>query len=142
MSGRRVSRRDAASGGIAMLVLAATAAGSAQAAELDGELLSSAAEWRRLVAQDKATWRSLEDEETAAGQAYWDEAAASGGIWDRIHDAAERVMARPATTPEGIRAKASVLQQMLREHQIEEGCANEEIRVALSLVSDIMGRVG
>ena len=40
MTARHVGRRDAAAGGIAMLVLAAAAAGSAKAAELDGPLLA------------------------------------------------------------------------------------------------------
>jgi hypothetical protein len=126
-----------------MLVLAAAAAGTDKAQELDGELLSSVSEWHRLVTQDKATWDGLKDEETAVGQAYWDEADADGGIWDRIHDAAERIMTLPARTPEGIRGKASVLRRMLLDHheeQLDEDCADEEIRVAFSLVSDILGR--
>ena len=101
MSGRHVGRRSAAAGGVAMLVLAATAAGSAKAAELDGELLSSAAEYHRLVAQDKAVWDSLKDAETGVGQVYWNEADAEGGIWDRTKEATARVMALRATTPRG-----------------------------------------
>ncbi len=69
MSGRHVGRRNAAAGGVAMLILAAAAAGSAKAAELDGELLSSVAEYHRLVAQDKAAWDRLKDAETASGAA-------------------------------------------------------------------------
>jgi hypothetical protein len=45
-------QRDIAAGGLAMLVLAAAAAGSANAEELDSELLRAAADFQRLRAED------------------------------------------------------------------------------------------
>jgi hypothetical protein len=113
------------------------------AAELDAELLSSAAEYNRLKDQDRETWGILRNEDDDVGQAYWDEAAAEGGIWDRTDGAAKQVIALPAATPEGIHAKASVLKRMLtqfHQEQINEGCAEEEIALSWSLVCDILGR--
>jgi hypothetical protein len=109
----------------------------------DGALLSSAAEYNRLFDQDKAAWDSLEEADRAAEEAYGDEADAVGGVWQRMHEDAGRVITLPATTPEGIRAKASVLKRMLLEHyelELEKGSANEEIKVAWSLAMDIVGR--
>jgi hypothetical protein len=65
------------------------------------------------------------------------------GLWIRIGGAVQRVADLPATTSEGLRAKATVLEEMIRQQhstQLEEGCEDEEIMVALSLVRDVLGR--
>jgi hypothetical protein len=121
----------------------ATAAGRKEAAELDGELIASADEYHRLVAQDRAARANVRNEGVEAEQNYCDEAEAESGIWNRINDATDRVIMLPAATPEGLRAKASVLEQMMVEQhgeQIDEGRLDEDVALAWSLVCDITGR--
>jgi hypothetical protein len=141
---RNPSRRDIAAGGIAMLVLAAAAAGVDKAEELDGELLQAAADFHRLRAKDKAAWATL-PRDAAVERARWDWCNSEEGDWTLTDAATRRVSDLPARTPEGLRAKARVAQALLLEHHgslIEEDAADEEIAVAMSLVQDILGRAG
>ena len=141
MTARQVGCRDAAAGGLAMLVLAAAAAGSAKAAELDGELLQAAADFHRLRAADKAAWAALPGDKTLEDER-WDWCNSEEGDWTLVDAACERVRQLPARTPEGLRAKAGVAQALLFEHHkpaIEEGCEDEEVAVAMSLCRDILG---
>jgi hypothetical protein len=92
--------------------------------------------------EDKAFWKATKDD---PGNKHADASNAPDGLWTRIGVAIQRVSNLIAATPEGLRAKASVLEEIIRqEHrrQLEEGCEDEEIMVALSLVRDLLGRAG
>jgi hypothetical protein len=124
-----------------MLVLAAAAAGSAKAQELDGELLQAAADFHRLRAKDRAAWSALPNIK-AWEEARWDWCNSEEGDWTLIDAAIDRIKELPARTPEGVRAKAGVAQALLFENNkpsIEEGCEDEEVAVAMSLCRDILG---
>ncbi len=112
-----------------------------KAQELDGQLIGAAADFHRLRAESKAFWSGSEALGREAEERMWDDCDA--GLW-RLTDGAMALVAKlPARTPEGLRAKASVAQALFLEHhggQIEEGCEDEEIKVSLSLVRDILGR--
>ena len=90
MTARQVGRRDAAAGRLAMLVLAAAAAGSAKAEELDGELLQAAADFYRLGAEDRAAWAALPNIK-AWEEARWDWCNSEEGAWTLIDAARDRV---------------------------------------------------
>jgi hypothetical protein len=110
--------------------------------ESDGELLAAAADFHRMRAEDKAFWKVTKDD---PGNKHADAFNAPDGLWVRTSGAVQRVSDLAAATPEELRAKASVLEDLIREHhgrQLEEGCEDEEIMVALSLVRDVLGRTG
>ena len=140
MSGHRGVGRRGLIGGASMLILVAAEAGVAKAEELDGELLQAAADFHRLRAQDKAFWKTLSDD---PGNVIWDQHNAPDGRWTRIDEAADRVAELPAKTPEGLRAKATVVEALMIEHhgeQLEEGCEDEQVRLAMSLACDVLGK--
>jgi hypothetical protein len=125
MSGRHVGRRDAAAGGIAMLVLAAAAAGSTKAAEWDGALLTLCNE----ACDIHAGSARIEDDYESNGLPIPYETV----IWPRTarwHDLCATIVDTPARTPEGMRAKARVLADVI---------ALDEPMVA-SLCADLLGR--
>ena len=125
MSGRHVGRRAVAGSGVAMLVLAAAAAGQAKADELDGELLALCNE----ACDIHANSVRIEDDYEAQGLPIPYEAL----IWPetaRWHALCAEIAETPARTPEGMRAKARVLADVT---------ALEEPLVA-SLCSDLLGR--
>jgi hypothetical protein len=135
MSGRSVSRRDAAAGGLAMLVLAAAAAGQAKAQELDGELLAISQEFHENRIEIDAIW---DDEMPEDGTP---EARRSSILIDRYEEIRERLAELPARTPEGIRAKARVI---LAEFVGEDGkeypnSHDPRGALALSLARDVLG---
>jgi hypothetical protein len=104
MTGRRVGRRSATAGGFAMLVLAASAAGSAKAEELDGKLIRLCNEGCDIHAGSVR----IELEHEARGL----EAPFETVIWPRTarwHELCQQIVDAPARTPEGMRAKARVL---------------------------------
>ena len=142
MSGRRVGRRDAAAGGIAMLVLAAASAGSAQAAELDGELLALCQEIgvvsgetdRISDALEDIPWREWEMHPLRARRCE---------LSDRFCELREMIADAPARTPEGIRAKARVvLAEFDGDDEWEKypGQYDPSGALALSLARDLLGR--
>ncbi len=106
----------------------------------DRELLAAAGDFHRMRAEDKAFWKVTKDD---PGNKHADAFNQPDGLWTRIGGAVQRVSNLPAVTPEGLRAKATVLEEMIRQQhstQLEEGCEDEEIMVALSLVRDVLGR--
>jgi hypothetical protein len=106
----------------------------------DGELLAAAVDFHRMRAEDKAFWEVTKDD---PGNKHADAFNQPDGLWVRISGAVQRVSNFAATTPEGLVAKASVLEEIIRqEHraQLEADCEDEEIMVALSLLRDVLGR--
>jgi hypothetical protein len=106
----------------------------------DRELLRGAGDFHRMRAEDIAFWKVTKDD---PGNKHADAFNQPDGLWTRIGGAVQRVSDLPAVTPEGLRAKATVLEEMIRQQhstQLEEGCEDEEIMVALSLVRDVLGR--
>jgi hypothetical protein len=119
------TRRDIAAGGMAMLVLAAAAAGADKALELDGELLALCNE----ACDIHAGSIRIEDEYESCGLRIPFESV----IWPRTsrwHELCAAIADTPARTPEGMRAKARVLADVV---------ALEEPMVA-SLCADLLGR--
>ena len=108
-----------------MLVLAAAAAGSAKAEELDGKLLALCNE----ACDIHAETNRVEDEHEAQGLPVPYETL----IWPRVcrwHELCAEIAETPAHTPEGMRAKARVLADVI---------ALDDPLVA-SLCSDLLGR--
>ena len=142
MSGT-ASRRGLIGSGVAMLVLAATAAGEAKATELDGDILRASTEFHAL--QERVDRLCAEWEVAAVRPNFGrdDDQAFSG----RLDELAEAQCARcdvatytAARTPEGIRAKARILFREL-DTSNTNGEAFEDGRYALawSLVCDLLG---
>ena len=136
MSGRRVGRRDAAAGGLAMLVLAAAAAGSAKAEELDGELLALCREFHVNRQEIDAYW---DIQPPAIGSP---DADRSRALVDRYHCLREELAALPARTPEGLQAKARILLSEFEGEDDENYPGQYDPRgaLALSLARDLIGR--
>lgn len=108
MSARSVSRRDAAAGGIAALILGAAADGQAKAAELDGELLALCQEFHDLQAKMDAADEAAEDSRTGSpAHRLWE--ATIRPLVDRSHDVRFEIAELAARTPEGLQAKARVV---------------------------------
>ena len=142
MTARHIGRRDAAAGGLAMLVLAAAAAGTAKAAELDGELLARCAEFRDLDDELKRINDVLGDMLIAERDAHpLSQREAEGA--DRYCELREIIADMPARTPEGIQAKAHIV---LAEFRGEDnsgdfpGQYDPRGALALSLARDLIGR--
>jgi hypothetical protein len=142
MSGRSVSRRDAAAGGLAMLVLAAAAAGQAKAQELDGELLALCREF----GERNTRIEELNDIEESFPDGHPQSVAASleiGTLVERGWKIRDRVATLQARTPEGLLAKARVALWETCDGDIEAGpVEGTGTRVAWSLARDVLGRVG
>ena len=86
------------------------------------ELLAAAGHFHRMRAEDKAFWKVTKDD---PGNKHADAFNQPDGLLTRIGGAVQRVS-------EMIRQQHST--------QLEEGCEDEEIVVALSLVRDVLGR--
>ena len=142
MTARHVGRRTAAGSGLAMLILAAAAAGSAKAAELDGELLAlcreyhdNNAEFHRLT----DIWSELDSEGAAAAGLDGKFAA----LVDRLQELRGEISGQSARTPEGLRAKAAVVLVDLSEDSsgtLEP--ADDQYWTSWSLARDLTGRTG
>lgn len=118
-------RRTVLGVGASMLLLTAAAAGQAKAQELDGELL-------RLCSDLHACQRRIDDL-TSRDVDFDDEMTA----WCRIFD---EISAIPVRTPEGLRAKASVVELELNLSRIHGELPDASAELAFSLVRDILGR--
>jgi hypothetical protein len=141
MSGRKVSRRDTAAGGIAMLVLATAAAGQAKAEELDGELLALCREFHETI----PVVTRLEDERDELPFNHPHEAALERQVWaivTRRLELREAITGTPARTPEGLMAKARVALWETCDGGPEAGPISGSHGVAWSLARDILGRAG
>ena len=139
MTRRHVGRRDAAAGGLAMLVLAAADAGSAKAQELDGELLALCREFDETI---PAVIR-VEDEMDALPFNHPHAATLDAevkAVVRRRWELREAITDTPARTPEGLMAKAKVALWELRDGDPEEGPTYGNSTVAWSLARDIAGR--
>ncbi len=141
-------RRSLMGSGVAMLVLAAAAAGEAKATELDGGLLQLCSEFRSYQAEldqinreGRQGLRRPKDHprELALDAAvdHWCE------LW---HDRLDTITTTPAHTPEGLRAKALVLKIAVEafaapgyDETVEQNAAQHEL-LAWSLANDILGR--
>jgi hypothetical protein len=124
-----------------MLVLAAAAAGSAKAVEIDGELLATCASIHRFFAEDERHSAIMEAANRADHDRLW--AEVDQAVWQPLNAAVDRLSEFRARTPEGIAAKARVTEFLLMRYhgtEIAEGCEGEEVRLALSLARDITGR--
>ena len=141
MTARHVGRRDAAAGGLAMLVPAAAAAGSAKAQELDGELFALTREFEETI----PTVIRLEDERDALprnhpGVNVLD--AQVKALVSRRWELREAISDTPAVTPEGLIAKAKVALWELSDGDPTEGPTYGSSTVAWSLARDIAGEGG
>ena len=140
MSRHPVSRREAAAGGVAMLVLAAAAAGQAKAEELDGELLTLVREFK-----DRETEfpRLTQIEERYGPRSPRGRAAdrEMRRLVERRWDIRWRVAELTARTPEGLRAKAWLALWETCDGTPEHGRPScDDQAVAWSLARDLLGR--
>ena len=134
-------RRELLGAASTLLLLGATEAGPAKAAELDGALLDAYRRWLPWEAERVAV-RSLSMEDDI-----WD--ARFDAYTDPWHDGVDEIMAITARTPEGIRVKATVLRALLENHVGFNGpgrgtpsCATASEAAAWSLVRAMLGRAG
>jgi hypothetical protein len=112
-----------------------------KAPEADAELLETAASYHRMREEDRAFWASVREEDDADNK-MWDAHNAPDGLWTRINNTVDRVAELPASTPAGRKAKASVLDDLIREQhssQIEANCTDQDVTVAMSLIRDLVG---
>ncbi len=111
---------------------------TAQAADLDGELLAAYAHWRPWEAERKRVVALAISDPT------WD--ARFDAYTDAWHAGMAEMKRMPARTPEGLEVKARVMRALLENHVgyedglIEGASPSEEF--AWSLVNDMLGRVG
>jgi len=141
MTARGISRREAAVGGVAMLVLAAAAAAQAKAEELDGQLLSLKAEFDAsereldgLMVEDDA----LTDDHPRIRSIRRREAV----LVSRRREIREAMAELAALTPEGLRAKAAIIFIDFRgraDNRYPQSYSPEAAIVA-SLARDLLGK--
>ncbi len=142
MARNSVSRRDAAAGGLAMLVLAAAAAGQTKAAELDGELLALCREFgeRNARSEELNRFEELFPSSHPQSVAAWLEI---GALVERGWEIRDRVATLQARTPEGLLAKARVALWETCDGAPEDGPSEGSgSQVAWSLARDVLGRAG
>ncbi len=132
------TRRDLFGTMGALLLLTATEAGSAKAAELDGELLSAGASLcqadRDLAAAEADGRMAVED---------------MGPLCDHRDGLLAAISKLPARTPEGLRCKAEALRATLaidvpgaQPYGKWEEEAQPHEKLAMSLCRDLLGRTG
>ncbi len=142
VSRRHVGRRSAAAGGLAMLVLAAAAARSAKAEELDGELIAACREYHA----SSEEFRRLTDiycEMDSRSPAAVEIDGKFAVIVARQRELRGEISGLPARTPEGIRAKAAaVLVDLSEDSSGTMEPHDDQYWTAWSLARDIAGRVG
>jgi hypothetical protein len=109
-------------------------------AQGDADLLAAAAAFHKLTAEDVAYWKAIGEEDDRDNK-HWNACNADGGLWTRLYAATRRACELPAKTPEGLRAKASVVQALIIEHHGTEECGvwDEAVDAAMSLVRDLVG---
>ena len=116
-----------------LLLLSAAEAGSAKAAELDGELLALCDEAVALHQESVAATDAIDTANlpfsSREDRAAWEAVYVRSATWREL---CEQIAALPARTPEGLVGKARVLRRVV---------ALEEPMVA-SLCRDLLGRVG
>jgi hypothetical protein len=109
-------------------------------AQGDGELLAAAAAFHKFTAEDVAYWKAIGEEDDRDNK-HWNAWNADGGLWTRLYAATRRTCELPAKTPEGLRAKAGVVEALIIEHHgpEERGDWDEAVEAAMSLVRDLVG---
>jgi hypothetical protein len=137
------TRRDLFGSMGALLLLTAAEAGTAKAAELDGELISMCEEVVAIDQESDRLWEIVlahpEDTEgthpSYTAYCAYEDATLSHrlGLIDTIVDT-------PARTPEGLRAKAAAARSTMPVEPIEDRSRCD--RLALSLYEDMLGRAG
>jgi hypothetical protein len=136
----RTTRRQVFGASAAMLLIGATEAGEAKAAELDGELIALCAESEWLEADYlRLCWASdwgHPKHGTAEQQAAL---AAFSAVGVRQQDVLAQIAALPARTPEGLGAKARAIHTFFGDSPPEEGLPCGD--ALWSLVCDVAGRV-
>ncbi|MCB8878260.1 hypothetical protein [Acidisoma silvae] len=143
MARNSISRRSAAASGMAMLVLAAAAAGQAKAEELDGELLSLKSEFD---ASEEELGKLFAEDEVLPNQdpRIQDIRDREAVLVDRRREIREEMADLAARTPEGLCAKAAVIFSDFRgraDHRYF-GSYSPEGAIVASLARDILGRAG
>ena len=124
----------------ALLLLTAVEAGSAKAAELDGELLECCTEALAIDRESNRLWEvacALPGDLTGhepAFLAYDEHEDATLGEW---HDVVRRISSMPARTPEGLRMKAAVARCAMPGERKDDLAPCD--RLALSLYADMLG---
>jgi len=127
-------RRDLFGGFASMLLLVPTEAGIAKAEELDRELLACCAE---AEASERAATVTMDVVEAmdANDPDMTSALLAAYPVFVAYSDAIERAAQLPARSPEGLRAKASLLLLHIRTEQ-------DHTALAASLARDVTGRAG
>ena len=123
----------------ALLLLSATEAEHAKAADLDGELLACCA---KVVEMDRESERLLAacpSNASASHPAWLAYDAFESAALDRWSDAFDRIVALPARTPDGLRAKAAVAQSVIPDSWRDD--SSPTAAIALSIFADLAGRV-
>jgi hypothetical protein len=133
------SRRDIAAGGLAMLVLAAAAAGADKATELDGELLGLCRESENLTAELDRINAALCEIPHRGGDGH-PLAQRERGAAERFCELREMIAEQTARTPEGIRAKAQAA--LIDFSPADEWPEDNSYWIVWSLAHDILGRAG
>lgn len=141
MTRRAISRRDAAAGGIAMLVLAAAAAGQAKAEELDGELIALCKEYHRIEDRARAIDHLADASIGSPENARWEEIIHP--LIERRHEIRFDISNLTARTPEGLQAKARVVLADLTAGADDRFISYDpQQALGHSLARDILGRTG
>jgi len=136
MSEHATSRRQMFGSGAALLLLSATAAGSAKAAEIDGGLLAACRSLSRLYTEIQRIDAADDDTPESEAEVY----ATVDAWWAELN----RIIDTPAFTPDGIRAKARATRIALEYlatpmlDQTVEADGRDHERLAWSLVADLL----
>jgi hypothetical protein len=131
------TRRDLAAGGFAMLVLAAAAAGTDKAQELDGELLGLCAEFKAQEDELNRIGDVLADMPWPGRDAHPLAQKERDGV-ARIHELRGLISDLPARTPEGIRAKAQAA--LIEFSPEDEWPVDNSYWIVWSLARDVLGK--
>ena len=126
----------------AFLLLTAAEAGDAKAQELDGELMACCSE---LLAIDAESDRldavaAATDGGDPRHPAWFAADDYSDATNDRWHELANQIVATPARTPEGLRAKVQAARTAI--HGEAKDTPDPMDRLAWSVFDDVLGRVG
>jgi hypothetical protein len=135
----RATRRQVFGASAAMLLMGATEAGAAKAAELDGELIALCAEVERLNTEEAGLiWADDAQNPRYKTLGQPEALAALRAASARLQDVLEQIAAMPARTPEGLRAKAQAVHAFFFGMPPEGGCPAGD--ALWSLVCDVAGR--
>ena len=128
------ARRDVLGSFGAMLILSSVEAGSAKAAELDGELIAVCAAAAAADDQSMALLDPVDDllMSDPRCKAAWDQ---SHQVMRGYSAGVKRAAELPARTPEGLRAKAELALRSLMPN-------DDEHLLVVSLLRDMLGRAG